>query len=314
MLIDEKSRTHSTILRRALNAQYLGQRTKIPFANDPARSNYLHGRRRRLESGYCARASNFPSNRSTLASAISFASSGRTRKRCPASWPVPEDHTAQNQCCRRSDSSYSSCRCDSLEYADNGQSPRIERGYYSSYMAQAQFEAASCRNFQAQPGQAIYREAARYRRPLFKSSGQSNRFLCRREKPNSSIRTHPPVNIFTSGNSCPSNTRLYTARNYNIICRFKYARWTSYRRLYASPSASRIYSFFATHQCQDSTGSGLAPYRRQLWNTQAPMRSKMAKTPSAVPSTFYSDIQFMAEYGGTLVRRNYEKTHTSRLF
>ena len=126
-------------------------------------------------------------------------------------------------------------------------------------------------------------------------------------------RTRPPT-PFASGDSSPSNARLHATWDYDVIRRFKHARWSSYRRLYASPSASRIYSLFTTHQRQDSSISGLAPYRRQLWNTQASTRSEMAETPSTVPFSLCSDIQLLAQYGGTLVRRNYKKTHTSRIF
>ena len=314
MLINEESGTYSAIFRRALNPQRLGRRTKIPVANDPARSNYLYGRRRGFESRHRTDSSNFPSNRSTLASTVPFASSGRSRKRCSAPWPISENYATQNQCCCRGNSSYNSCRCDPLEHANNGQSPRTERGQCSSHMAQTQFETASCRNFQAQPGQTIYRETARCRWSLFKSPRQSNRFMCRREKPDSGVGTHSSANALASGDSGPSNARLHATWDYDVIRRFKHARWSSDRRLYASPSASRIYSLFTTHQRQDSSISGLAPYRRQLWNTQASTRSEMAETPSTVPFSLCSDIQLLAQYGGTLVRRNYKETHTSRIF
>ena len=302
MFIDEKSRAYSVITRRADNAQCLGQRTKISVTNGSTRSNCLFGCRRYFESGYCPETSNFSSYRSTLAPAVPIPSSRGAKERCPTTRQIPKNYTAENQRCCSCHSSHDPRRCDSLEHANNGQGSRFERGNRSSYMAQAQFETAPCRNLQTQSGQTLYRKIARCCRPIFESTGQSDRLLCRREESNPSIRTHTNLDASTPGRYGSSDTRLYTTRDNNVIRSFKHARWTGYRRLHASPSASRVHSVLTAYQCQDSARSGLTPDRRQLWNTQTPTCSKMAEASSEIPSAFYSNIQFMVEYGGTMVR------------
>src|SRR3989338_1532572 len=301
MFIDEKSGTNSVISRRENDTQGMVQWTEISVANDPACSNYLFGRRRRVESGHCTKTSNVSTYRSTLASKVPLSSSGRAEKRCPTSRQIPKNYTAQNQRCCSSDPSHNSCRCDSLEHANDGQGPRIKRGHNPSHMAQTQFETTSYRNFQTQSGQALHREIARCCRPIFESPRQSNCLLCRREESNSSIGTHSSTNALASGGSCSSITLLHTTWNHDIIRRFKHARWTGYRRLHAASSASRIYPVLTTHQCQDSARFGLASYRRQLWDTQTPTRAKLAEAPSQIPFAFYSNIQLMAQHGGAMV-------------
>ena len=177
-------------------------------------------------------------------------------------------------------------------------------------MATAQSQATSCRDIQTQSRQAVCRETSRYRWAISQSARQSTGLVCRRKESDPSSRPNATFITFTPRPSGASDTRLYTARNDNFIRCLEHARWKGHRRLHAQTPASRIYPVLTTRKCQNPAGFGFASYRRQLWCSQAPTGHKLAQASSSVPLALYSNIQFMAEYGGTLVPGNYRQTYS----
>ena len=168
--------------------------------------------------------------------------------------------------------------------------------------------------FKTQQRQTFFRETPRCGRSLFKSSRQSSNLMCRREKSNPGTGTHQTLNAVTSRHCGPSDTRLYPPWDDNFIRDFKHDRWQSHRRLYAPPQASGIHPVPAIDQCQNSNGFGPASYCRQLRDSQTCSREGMAETPSQIPFAFYSNIQFMAQHGRTLVPRNHRQADSRGSF
>ena len=202
---------------------------------------------------------------------------------------------------------------DALEHTQYGQGFGRQQSNGMPDMATAQSQATSCRDIQTQSRQAVCRETSRYRWAISQSARQSTGLVCRRKESDPSSRPNATFITFTPRPSGASDTRLYTARNDNFIRCLEHARWKGHRRLHAQTPASRIYPVLTTRKCQNPAGFGFASYppersragRRQLWCSQAPTGHKLAQASSSVPLALYSNIQFMAEYGGTLVPGNY---------
>jgi len=308
----EISRTHPFVSRRASNIGFLGSREKLSISPCPARSNHSYGRRRCLKSGYSQGASSVSSDCPALAPAFLVSTLTGGREGRSASRPKSAHYPAKNKRCYRGDFAHSAAECHSLEQPQHGQSHRLEPISDNAYLETIQSQTALSRDVQAQPRQALYQKIARYCRPVFKPSGQGPGSLCRREESDSSSRSNPAYVAFASGNTSSSNVRLHAARHNNVIRRFEYARRQSHRRLHAPASTSRIYPVLTAYQCQDPAGPGPAPYRRQLWYSQASTSFKMARAASSVPSSLHSDVQFMAQYGGALVQGDYRQAYSPR--
>lgn len=305
----EISGIYSIVSRRTLHHRLLVDREKFPLSACSACTNYTDG------SGWCSkpryrqRTSHFPPDRSTVASTFLISSSARAREGCPAPRTQTSNSTAKGQCYYRSYTSHNTAECDTLEYAQHGQSSQCQQGNGMPDMATAQSQTTSGRDIQAQQRQAIRRETSRHRRPVSQPAGQGAGFMCRREEPDSSTRPNAASVTATSRHPGTSNPRLHSAWDNNVICRFKHDRRQGHRRLHAQTPASRIYPVLATHKCQNSAGFGFASYRRQLRSSQTPTSIVVAQAPSPVPFTLHSDVQFVAQYGGTMVPGNYRQTY-----
>ena len=308
----EISGTHYIISQRTLCYRRMVDGKKFLISPCSTRPDYPDGSRRYLKSGYRQRTSHFPSDRSALASAVFISSFNRARKGCSASWTQAAHSTAKNQCHYRGHSSYDAAQCNTLEHTQYGQSFGCQQGNGMPDMATAQSQAASCRNIQTQPRQAICRKTPRCRWIVSQSAKQSAGLMCRRKKSDSSPRPNPAFTTLAPRYSSAPDARLYTARNNNFIRRLKYARRENHRRLHAPASASRIYPVLTTYKCQNPTRFRFTSYRRQLWYSQASASFEMAQTSSPIPFAFYSDIQLMAQYGGALVQGNYRQTYSPR--
>lgn len=277
ILIDENSGTHNIISRRALNIKCLDNIQKSSFPSSSTSSNYLHGSRRCSKPRHCTETSSIPANRSIVAATLFGASSIRFAERRSSPRSYPKNFSTQNYRCCRSHAAHNACQRDPLEHSHDGQSSRFERSFHSSDMAETQFKASFNRDLQVKPGQTIHRKTTRCCWPLFESTRQGTRLMCRREKSNSSPRSDKTLNATTPWYSSSTDARLYAPWDNHAVCRTQHARWQGHRRLHAATQASRIYSFLTDHRCQDTHGSGLTSYRRQLWNTQTSTCSVMAE-------------------------------------
>lgn len=309
--MNETCRTHYIVLRRMLNNRLLVEWKEFPLQARPACTDYSHGGGRRSKSGYLQGIEDFSPDRSALASEILVSSSVRARKRCSTSWPQAAYSTTKDQCYYRGYPSNYTAKCDALEHAKHGQGSQGQQGDGVPYMATVQSQTTSGRNIQAQSRQTIRRETARCCWSLSQPAGQSTGLMCRREESDPGPRPNTTLVAITSRYSCTSNTRLYATRNNNVICGPQHAGRQNHRRLYASTSTSGIHPVFAAHQRQNSAGSGFAPYRRQLRHSQTSARSGLAQAASPVPFSLHTDIQFVAQYGRTLVPGNYRQTYPS---
>ena len=267
MLFNESCRPHTINLRRTIGLGRLGGREKLSLPPGSTSQNHSHGCRRHSKSRYFTETSDFPSDSSTMERAISCLSFNRTRERRSPARPYSQNNPTQNYIYYRSYPSHDAGERYSLEYAKHGERTRTERSHHPPDMATTQLKAASDSNIQAQPGQTICRETARYSWTLSQSSGQSPGVICRREKSNSSSRPYPAHVSVTSGNPRASNIRLHASWDNNFVCRIKYDRRQSHRRLYASSQASGIYTIPADYHCQNSAGFGSTSHRGQLWSS-----------------------------------------------
>lgn len=137
--------------------------------------------------------------------------------------------------------------------------------------------------------------------------------LCTQYPPMRRTGAYATITSLASRYSCKTNTRLYTAWHNNIICRLKHAGWYGNRRLHASAQTSGIYQISPAYRYKNSTRFGTSFNCRQLWNTQTSSRTKMVKASSTIPITLYSNIQFLVEYGGTMVLRDINKKNPTWL-
>jgi len=311
--MNELSGTHNVIPQRASDFERLVQRKEFSFPHGSTRSHCLHGRRWPIESGHRQTATHLPAYGSIMATTVFITSPVGPAKRCAPPRSNTENPSTQNRrgCCRHA--TQQACQCNPLEHAQHGRGSRIKSIHRDAHLETTQPKTAFDRDIQTQQRQTFFREAPRCGRPLSKPSRQSTNLMCRREKSNPSIRTHKTLNTITPRHCGPTNTRLYTPWNDNFIRGFKHDRWQSHRRLHAPAPTSRIHSVFAIDQCQDSNGFGSTSYCRQLRNSQTCSREGMAETSSQIPFAFYSNIQFVAQHGRTLVPRNHRQANPSRL-
>ncbi len=310
--MNEISRTYHIIIKRRNDPELLGNWKKLSISHSSACPDYPHGGGWCSKPGYRQRTPYITSDSATLAPTVLISTPARSGKRCSTPWAQATYSATKDQRRYRGYAPYGAAECDTLEYAKHGQGFRCQQSYNMSNMATTQSQTPSGRNIQTQPGQAIRRKTSRYRRPVSQPAGQGACFMRRREEPDSSPRQDTTVIPVTSWYSRASNLRLHAARDNDVIRRFKYARRQGYRRLYASAPAPGIYPVLTAYQCQDPAGLRPALNSGQLRRPQTSAGPKMAQTESTVSSSLYTDIQFMAQYGGTLVPGNHRQTHSSR--
>ena len=308
----ESCRNHNVVYRRTNHAGQLGHRTKFPLPACPACSDYPNGCRWPVESRYCSQTQDFSAHRPTVATTLLSASAFWPGKGCPSPWPYSTNLSAQDHCCYPGYFVHNSGQRNALEYAQHGQDSRSQRGHHSPNLEATQPETSFDRNLQTQPRQAIHREAPRCRGPLPQSSRQSLGSVRRREKSDSSPRSHSTSVTFKTRNPSTANPRLQTQRNHHSVRSPQHARRQSHWRLYASPPTSGIYSLPPTHQCSDTCRSGFTLDRRQLWHPQTSPRPILAETSPTISSAFHPHIQFLAQYGGTVVSRDHGQTDSPR--
>ena len=264
-----------------------------------------------FQPSHSRRVKHIPPNRPIMAGSLSFFPIIRFRERCSSSRTLSKDF---------SEESYGNCKCyfayetfrrNSLEYSQHGKNTGCQRCQRQAYMEAAQSETSSDQNVQTQPGQAVHRETSRYCWSLYEPARQSNCLLRRRKEPNSSVGTYSTIITHAARYSSPANTRLYASWHDNVICCLKYARWYCDRGLYAAPQTPGVHQISTNYQYKNSARFSPSFNCRQLWDAQTSTCSIMAQTASSFPATFYTNVQFLAKYGRTLVRRNNVKTNSS---
>ena len=311
--MNELSRTNNFNHRGTQDIKRLDYRTKFSFSPGSTRQDYLHGCRWFFESRYCPKVASITANGSVMAPTIFILAPIRVGEGCSASRSQAKNSSTQSGCCHHGHTTQQAFKCDSLEHQYHGRISRTQPVHRDTSLAKTQLEAASCRNIQTQPRQTFQREASRCSRPLPQSSRQGFGSLCRREESNPSSRSNAANNPITSRYSSAPDSRLHASRHDNFIRGFEHARWQSYRRLHATAQTSGIYSILTIDQCPNAKRFGIASYCRQLWNTQTCARQNMVETSPQIPFAFYSNIQFMAQYGRTLVPRNHRQAYSPRL-
>lgn len=164
--MNELSRTHSIITRRASNIGCLVQQEEFSFPPGSTRPHYLHGRRWRIESGHRQRTTHFTTYGLTVAAAILISSPLRPGERCAPPRTKAEDSSTQNRRGYHCHATQQALQCNPLEYAEYGRGSRSQSVCRYTHLKAAQLKAASCRNIQTQPRQTVQREASRCRRSL----------------------------------------------------------------------------------------------------------------------------------------------------
>src|SRR2546422_8690479 len=253
-------------------------------------------------------------HRATLATTLPGASAAGAGKGCASSGAYSPDFSPQGPSRRPRHPAHHAAQRHPLERAKYGQGPGVEQRHHSPNLEAAPSETPLNRDLQAQPRQALHRETPRRGGALSEPTRQSPGALRRREKSNPGPRPHSAALATPAGSSGPPNARLQTQWHDDFVRCTEHARWHRHWRLHAAASPSRVHSFPATDQRQDTTRSGLASDRRQLRNAQTASRPILAETPSPLPLAFHSHFQLLAEQGGALVPRDYRQAHPSRLF
>ena len=313
MLTNEYSRTYHTYSRRKDCGNPLVARENISTAIGSTGKDYPVGISRSPQPGYSQTFKYFPSNRATVAGTFFGTQTNRFRERCSPSWTFSKDLTGKSYCYCQRHPAYNTSGCNPLEYPQYGQSTGSQQCHCPTHMERTQSKTSSGQNIQTQPRQTISGETLRYCRSLSKPTGESDCLLCRRKKPDSGTRTHSTITSPAARYSRKTNSRLCPARDHNVIRSPKHARWNCNRRLHAPAQTSGIYQVPANYQYKNSARFRSPSDRRQLWSTQTPTSSAVAKTPSPFSPAFHSYIQFLVEHGRTLVSRDNIKKNSSWL-
>src|ERR1700736_644726 len=314
MSISESLRSHHFVPRGTSGAGQMGRGTAHPASLGSARPDYLQGCRGSVQQRYCRCPAHLATHGATLATTLPGAAAAGAGKGCASSGAYSPDFSPPGPTRRPRHPAHDAARRHPLERAKYGQGPGPEQRHHSPDLEAAQPETPLDRNLQAQPRQALHRETPRCGRALSESTRQSTGALRRREKSNPGPRPHSTALAAEAGNPGPANARLQTQWHNHLVRCVEHARWHGHWRLHAAASPSRVYSLPAADQRQDTTRSGLASDRRQLWNAQTASRPILAETPSPLPLAFHSHFQLLAEHGGALVPRDYRQAHPSRLF
>jgi len=312
--MNEISRANNIISRRARYYPLMVDGEKSSLSTCSACPYYPHGGRRSSEPGYRKRTSSFPPDRSVVAAEVFISSPYWARKRCAASRPKPAHTTAENQRHYRSHASHNTRTRHTLEHTRHGQGAKCQQGHGLPCVETAQPQAAFGQDIQAEQRQALHGEVAGCCRPVSKSSEQGSGPMCRREEPDPSPRPDTATIAIAARYPGAADTRLHTTRNDNFIRGAKHARRQGNRGLYGPASAPGVHPIPADHRRKNPAGSGPASYRRQLRHTQTSARFEVAQASSPVPPALYTDFEFMAKHGGTMVPGNNRQAYPTRLF
>jgi hypothetical protein len=310
---EQNRSVHYVVCRRAFYPEYLDTCQKPSPTTGTACSDHPNGCRRITQPGHRSQDEDFAADCTALATAFFGSSATGVGKGCSSSWSYSKNSNTKNSRCRRGDLAQEASPCDPLEYTQHGQSPRLERSNHSSDMETAQSQTSFDQNLQAQPRQTGCRKIARCGRSVSKSSGQVPGIVCRREEPNPSPRPHSAGPAHEERPLRHDDPRLQTQwHNHPLRCP-QYARRQGDRRLYAAPSASRIYPFPQESRWRNPGRIGPASHHRQLRHPQASTGEILAPATSSVPFALYSDFKLLVEHGRTMVSRNHRQTDPSRL-
>jgi len=312
--MNEIGRANNIIFRGARHYPLMVDGEKSSLSTCSACPYYPHGGRRSSEPGYCKRTSSFPPDRSVVAAEVFISSPDRARKGCAAPRPESAYTAAENQRHYRSHASHDTRTRNTLEHTRYGQGAKCQQGHGLPCVETAQPQAASGQDIQAEQRQTIHGEVAGCCRPISKSSKQGSGPMCRREEPDPSSRPDTTIITITARHPGAADTRLHTTRNDNSIRGAEHARRQSHRGLHGPASAPGVHPLPADHRRQNPAGFGSASYRRQLRHPQTSTRFKVAQASSTVPPALYTDIEFMAKHGGTMVPGNHRQAHPTRLF
>lgn len=308
----EYIRTNHSYSKRKNGYQSLGARKKIPSAIGTKSTDYSIGSIRNFQPRYCHSFKHLTSNRSIMARTLFIFPITWFGKRCSSSWPTTKDFSKESHSHYKCHFAYDTTGCYSLEYSQHGKSTWNQQCNGTTNMENSQSKTSFNQNIQTQQGQTFYRKTLRCCWTLSKSSRQSHSSLCGREKSNTGTRTHSTIVPYETRNSSQANTRLYTARYYNIVCGTKHARWNRDRRLHAKTQAPGIYSISTAYKHKNPARFRASFDCRQLRNTQTSSCSNMDQKASSFSFPFYPDFKLVVKHGRTMVRRNNIKKNSSR--
>ena len=314
LISNEHIRTYYFRSSRTGNHPPLGSREKLPPAIGTTRPNHKDGSRWNLQPRHSLPPGNFPSYGSTLAAAFFVPPLRRAQKGCTPSRSYPQNFESENQSGGRSHYRDYASPCDTLEYPNHGQSSGTKRSDDTSDMEATQPEAASGQNLQTQPRQALCREVVRHRWIVSESSGQIAGSLRGRKESNPGPGQDPAGSAAKERPLPNDDSRLPTPRHDHLVCGLKYAGRQSYRRLHATSSTPGVYPFPQANRWRDPVRTGSSFDGRQLRYPQTSASEVLAQTASPVPSTLYTNFQFLVKSGRTLVSRDHRQTDTTRFF
>jgi len=314
LISNEDIRTYYFKSSRTGNHPTLGSREKLPPAIGTTRPNHSNGSRLNLQPRHSLPSGDFPSYGSTLAAAFFVLPLCRVGKGCAPSWSCPQNFKCENQSGGRSHSRDHASPCDALEYANHGKSSVLKRSDHTSDMEATQPETTSGQNLQTQPRQALCRKVVRHRWIVSESSGQIAGSLRGRKESNPGSGQNSAGSAAKERPVRNDDSRLQTQRHDHLVCGLKYAGRQSYRRLHAASSTPGVYPFPQANRWRNPLRTGSSFDCRQLRYPQTSASEVLAQTASPVPSTLYTNFQFLVKSGRTLVSRDHRQTDTTRFF
>jgi len=305
----EKRSAHYFVPQRTIQVGHLDTWKKFLPATCATRTDCQNGCGWSPESNNCSGIGYIEADSAALAAALPGISTGGAGKGCAPSWSYSQDSGAKGPSSRRSHSPYNSPQCNTLEHAQHGRGSRVKRSHDTPYLEATQSETPFDQNLQGQPRQTLRRKTVRRCWALSQSSGQVPGAVCRREESDSSSRPNAAGFTDEEGPLWDYDSRLQTQRHNDIICSPQHARRYDYRRLSATPSASRVHPLPQENRRRDPCRSQPALDCGQLWNSQASQSDSMAQSTFAVPFALHPDFKFLVEHGRAVVSRDHRQTH-----
>ena len=314
LILNEHIRTYYFRSSRTGNHPTLGSRKKLPPAIGTTRSNHKDGSRWNLQPRHSLPPGDFPSYGSTLATAFFVPPLRWVGKGCAPSRSYPQNFESENQSGGRSHFTDHASPGDALEYANHGKGSGLKRSDDTSDMEATQPEVTPGKNLQIQPRQVLCRKVVRHRWIVSESPGQIAGSLRGRKESNPGSGQDPAGSAAKERSLRNDNSRLQTQRHDHLVCGLKYAGRQSYRRLHAASSTPGVYPFPQANRQRNPVRTGSSFDYRQLRYPQTSTSEVLAQTASPVPSTLYTNFQFLVKSGRTLVSRDHRQTDTTRFF
>ncbi len=274
-------------------------------------ANCHRGHQRGSQSGHRPGIGDLQADGPAVARAVSGAAVGGTGKGRSASRASPRYPGKEGAGRRRSDAAHQAAGATHWSVRTMAGAQGISRKR-SADLEAAQSQAPSRQDLQAQPRQALRREAPRCRRPLSQSAGQIPGAVRRREKPNPSPRSHPArlpmkkgrCGTMTHDYKRNGTTTLFAALSMldgkvigDCMPRHRHQEFIRFLKKIDAETPAEL----DLHLIVDNYG-----------DPQASAGEVLAPATSTLPSALHPDVEFLVEPGGAVVPRNHRQAHPPR--